>query len=73
MLDPRLQLLLYPLMLTPSQIVAQFQSRLISINEKIDDIRDDGSEIHLISLYQEHLADLKRELRNEILAISENA
>ncbi len=51
----------------------QFQARLISINEKIDDLKDDGSEIHLISLYQEHLADLKKELselRNEILAIT---
>ncbi len=43
------------------------QARLISINEKIDDLKD------LISLYQEHLADLKKELselRNEILAIT---
>ena len=51
----------------------QFQARLISINEKIDDFKDDGSEIHLISLYQEYLADLKKELselRNEILAIT---
>ena len=52
---------------------AQLQSRLVSIHEKIGDIKDDGSDIHLIHLYQEHLANLKRELselRNEILVIT---
>ncbi len=47
--------------------------RLLSIHGKIGDLNDDGSEVHLIHLYQEHLADLKRELselRNEILTIS---
>ncbi len=51
----------------------QFQAKLISMNEKIDDVNDDGCEVHLISLYQEHLADLKRELselRNEILTVT---
>ena len=52
---------------------AQLQVRLLSIHGKIGDLNDDGSEVHLIHLYQEHLADLKRELselRNEILTIS---
>ena len=54
----------------------QLQVRLGSIHEKIGDLKDDGSEVHLIYLYQEHLADLKRELselRNEILAIIADA
>ena len=48
---------------------AQLQVRLTSTHEKIQHLREDGSEVHLICLYQEHLADLKRELsdlRNEI-------
>ena len=52
---------------------AQLQTRLASIHENIGELRGDGSDIHLIHLYQEHLADLKRELaelRNEILAIT---
>ena len=46
------------------------------MHEKIGDLKDDGTDIHLIYLYQEHLADLKRELselRNEILAITADA
>ena len=34
--------------------------------------KDDGSDVHLLNLYQEHMADLKREiseLRNEMLAV----
>ena len=52
---------------------AQLLARLVSIHEKIGDLKDDGSDIHLVYLYQEHLADLKRELsdlRNEMLAIT---
>ena len=55
---------------------AQLQARLVSIHEKIGDLKDDGSDIHLIYLYQEHLADLKRELselRNEMLVITADA
>ena len=43
------------------------------MNEKINDLKGDGSDVHLVYLYQENLADLKRELselRNEILAIT---
>lgn len=46
--------------------------QLVSIHGKIGNLKDDGSETHLIYLYQEHLADLKRELsdlRTEVLAI----
>ena len=52
---------------------AQLQARLISTHDKIGDLKEDGSEIHLVYLYQEHLADLKRELselRNDILVIT---
>ncbi len=52
---------------------AQLQVRLVSIHEKIVGLKEDGSEVHLLHLYQEHLADLKRELselRNEMLAIT---
>lgn len=47
---------------------AQLQAQLVSIH-----LKDDGSETHFIYLYQEHLADLKRELsdlRTEVLAIA---
>ena len=52
---------------------AQLQARLVSIHEKVGELNEDGKEIHLLHLYQEHLADLKRELselRNEILTIT---
>ena len=52
---------------------AQLQARLASTHDKIGDLKDDGSELHLIHLHQEHLGDLKREisdLRNAILEIT---
>ena len=52
---------------------AQLQARLASIHDKIGGLKDDGSEIHLLHLYQEHLADLKRELselRSDVLVIT---
>jgi len=52
---------------------AQLQAQLVSIHGNIGNLNDDGSETHLIYLYQEHLADLKRELsdlRTEVLAIA---
>ena len=51
----------------------QLQARLVTIHEKIGGLKDDGSEVHLVYLYQEYLADLKRDLsefRNEILTIT---
>ena len=49
---------------------AQLQARLISIHEKLGGLKEDGSNVYLLHLYQEHLADLKRELRNKILVIT---
>ena len=51
----------------------QLQARLVSIHGRIDELKEDGSEAHLICLYQEHLADLKRELsdlRNDVLVLT---
>jgi len=44
-----------------------------TMQDKITNLKTDGSDIRLIYLYQEHLADLKRkrsDLRNEILTIT---
>ena len=49
------------------------QARLVSIHEKIGDLKNDGSDVHLIHLY---LTDLKSELsklRNEVLVITVDA
>jgi len=45
----------------------------MSIQDKITNLETDGSDIPIINLYQEHLADHRRklsDLRNEILTIT---
>ncbi len=53
----------------------QLQVRIASTKEKIDSLKDDCTEIHLIHVYEEHLCDLKREVsdvRKDALTISAN-
>ena len=55
---------------------AQFQAHLVSTHEKVGDLKDDDRDIYYIYLYQEDLADLKRELcehRDETLVITADA
>ena len=56
--------------------LTQLQARIVDANEGVSKLSGDPNEVHLVHLYQEQLADLKRELsdvRNEVLAITTDA